>query len=89
MGPKAFAILKNDRIYNQDNEEDNLYITNSYNWEIYQEPKKKVTKYLWACEDGKIGAYFNEKEYTKYGQEKGQNVPYNIRLDWSATEFEE
>ena len=87
--PNEFIFLKDNCLYDEDNM--GMYTLSNYPtdvWEIYQEPKKKVTKYLWASEDGKIGAYFNEKEYTKYGQEKGQNVPYNIRLDWSATEFE-
>lgn len=63
---------------------------NSQDWSLYEEPKKKVTRWLWAItKEGVIGtditgALFTEEEAKEvWGNHEIQ------KLEWSRTEFEE
>jgi len=49
---------------------------------LYQEQKKKIIRYLWASSSGQVTA-------SLYSVNEIDPGIFNIRLDWSATEFEE
>lgn len=81
-----FDIIKdeNDERYNINN-------STGVNWEIYEEPKKKVTMYKWAYFNRidkiwiEVAPFFEtEKEFMSYIEE---NLVVK-RLDYTATEFE-
>lgn len=50
-------------------------------WQIYQEPKKKVVKWLWADRNGCVSNFHTE--------EINNGSIFTTKLEWSKTEFEE
>lgn len=58
-------------------------------YRIKQQPKPKVTRWLWACkfpQDIKwllTSAYYTDQEFKEWTSAKG------IKLEWSAMEFDE
>lgn len=63
-------LNENGNTVNQDGVRESYYLTNFENWEIYQEPKKKVKFYVYMDKVGTkipfwvFGGYFrNDEEY--------------------------
>lgn len=59
--------------------EGHYFFDSQSEWEPYEESKKKVTKWLWASIHGEISGIMSDT--ASHGQP--------IKLEWSATEFEE
>lgn len=57
-----------------------------YSWKIYNKPKPKIKRWLWASKQGHITSNMYSEEEQK---ERSSLSPFTIKLLWSETEFEE
>ena len=64
--PKNYIFLKNDIFIDESENEVALYLDDAFSYEILEEPKPKVTRWLWAIRTTGIwfqhSRFLNEKE---------------------------
>ena len=89
--PEDKYLVMNERgvIVDEDNSNEDINLAAFYVWEIYEEPKKKVTMYKFAYDS--CGPLVESRNFYRTEEDLLKvlgSSNYIKRLDYTATEFE-